>query len=164
MRNCGKLMDIWLTPSGVRASQMLVSQQISCISLAVAWASHKSAQPLARASQQKTQHADHTTRTTTRLHSTHSTAHAPGHGIRQRSAVSGRRLRKPPRSGPARASEHHSRPHITIHSTACTGGPNSRPRPRARHHTRGGATRGRGPSPAPKDEQTQAARQRQSQI
>ena len=35
MRQCGKLMDIWLTPSGVVASQMLVSQQISCISLAV---------------------------------------------------------------------------------------------------------------------------------
>ena len=35
MRNCGKLMDIWLTPSGVVASQMLLSQQISCISLAV---------------------------------------------------------------------------------------------------------------------------------
>ena len=35
MRNCGKLMDIWLTPSGFVASQMLVSQQISCISLAV---------------------------------------------------------------------------------------------------------------------------------
>ena len=35
MRLCGKLLDIWLTPSGVVASQMLLSQQISCISLAV---------------------------------------------------------------------------------------------------------------------------------
>ena len=35
MRLCGKLLDIWLAPSGVVASQMLLSQQISCISLAV---------------------------------------------------------------------------------------------------------------------------------
>jgi len=40
MRLCGKLMDIWLTPSGVVASQIIVSQQISCISLAVG-AGHK---------------------------------------------------------------------------------------------------------------------------
>ena len=49
MRLCGKLLDIWLTPSGVVASQMLLSQQISCISLAVFSAAGKMESQEARA-------------------------------------------------------------------------------------------------------------------
>ena len=35
MHPCGKLLDEWLTPSGVVASQMLLSRHISCIPLSV---------------------------------------------------------------------------------------------------------------------------------